>query len=309
MTFHDRLHLSTALVQLPPTLCALLQASHVALALLRAGDDLLLQLRSAQEESRRILLGRTLVVEVVPLSMVTLEGMEAVKAMVMVVVRALAMVEAMMEAMVMVMVMVVVKALVMVEAVVESMVVSVVEELPKLCLWAEVVAVPLRARFVAVLRCLKGLAPHLQTHQRFGAVMMAFPIVAKLMALHSVLDHCLHVRAAWQWALLVTFMVVATVPVAFHYGCHLLASLLEAQPEGLRTFLDAVVVSSTARLTRPEFPSQHLGWWRLDTSEIWLRPESLGLKYLRTLLVTDPISAASLVTIPRHAQSSAHLPE
>mmetsp|Transcript_17622 Transcript_17622/g.36375 ORF Transcript_17622/g.36375 Transcript_17622/m.36375 type:complete len:281 (+) Transcript_17622:436-1278(+) len=280
MTFHDRLHLSTALVQLPPTLCALLQASHVALALLRAGDDLLLQLRSAQEESSRILF----MVEMVPVSVVTVEGMEA-------------------------MVMVVVNALVMVEAVVEAMVVSVVEELPKLCLWAEVVAVPLRARFVAVLRCLKGLAPHLQTHQRFGAVMMAFPIVAKLMALHSVLDHCLHVRAAWQWALLVTFMVVATVPVAFHYGCHLLASLLEAQPEGLRTFLDAVVVSSTARLTRPEFPSQHLGWWRLDTSEIWLRPESLGLKYLRTLLVTDPISAASLVTIPRHAQSSAHLPE
>mmetsp|Transcript_6153 Transcript_6153/g.13331 ORF Transcript_6153/g.13331 Transcript_6153/m.13331 type:complete len:155 (-) Transcript_6153:926-1390(-) len=154
MTFHDRLHLSTALVQLPPTLCALLQASHVALALLRAGDDLLLQLRSAQEESRRILLGRTLVVEVVPLSMVTLEGMEAVKAMVMVVVN----------------------ALVMVEAVVEAMVVSVVEELPKPCLWAEVVAVSLRARFVTALRFLKGLASHLQIHQRRGTVIVTLLI-------------------------------------------------------------------------------------------------------------------------------------
>jgi len=147
MTFHDRLHLSTALLQLPPTLCALLQASHVALALLRAGDDLLLQLRSAQEESSRILF----MVEMVPVSVVTVEGMEA-------------------------MVMVVVNALVMVEAVVEAMVVSVVEELPKPCLWAEVVAVSLRARFVTALRFLKGLASHLQIHQRRGTVIVTLLI-------------------------------------------------------------------------------------------------------------------------------------
>jgi len=156
MTLHDRFHLSTAFLQLPPTLCALLQTSHVALALLGAGDDLLLQLGSPQEEIRRILLGRTLVVEMLPVSVVTVEGMEAVKAMVMLVV----------------------KALVMVEAVVEAMVVSMAEELPKPCLWAQVVALTLRlrTRFVAVLRFLKGLASHLQIHQRRGTVIVTLPI-------------------------------------------------------------------------------------------------------------------------------------
>mmetsp|Transcript_63583 Transcript_63583/g.151973 ORF Transcript_63583/g.151973 Transcript_63583/m.151973 type:complete len:224 (-) Transcript_63583:752-1423(-) len=223
MTLHDRFHLSTALLQLPPTLFALLQASHVALTLVGAGDDLLLQLRSSQEEIRRILLGRTLVVEMVPVSVVTVEGMEAVKAMVMLVVKALVMVEAVV--MVMVMVMVMVNALLMLEAMVASM----VEKLPKPCLWAQVVALTFfRALSVTVLRFLKDPAPHLQTHQRLGAVMMAFPIVAKLVALHGVLDHRLHMRAAWQGALLVTFMVVATISVAIPYSCHLLAGLLEA---------------------------------------------------------------------------------
>ena len=129
------------------------------------------------------------------------------------------------------------------------------------------------------------------------------------MALVGGLDHRFHTRTAWQWAFLVTLIIVTTVAVALHNGRHLVASLLETKPEGLRTFLDAVGVSSAARLTRPEFPSQHLGWLRLHTTgKVWLR-ESLRLEDLGTLPVTDPVFAAILVANSRHAQSSAHLPE
>ena len=221
MTLHDWFHLSTALLQLPPTLCALLQASRVALTLVGAGDDLLLQLRSPQEEIRRILLGRTLVVEMVPVSVVTVEGMEA---MVMLVVKALVMVEAM----VMVMVMVMVNALLMLEAVVEAMVQSVVPELPNPCLWAQVVALTFffPARVVALLRFLQGLASHLQIHQRRGTVRVTLPIwAATFVALVGGLDHHLHMRAAWEWAFRVTFIIVTTVAVAFTDGRHFLERL------------------------------------------------------------------------------------